>query len=40
VWIAGGLAKGADMDSLIGRCAPRIKAAILVGEDRGLIKQL
>ena len=38
VWIAGGLAKGADMDSLIERCAPRIKAAILVGEDRGLIE--
>jgi UDP-N-acetylmuramoylalanine--D-glutamate ligase len=38
VWIAGGLAKGADMDSLIERCAPRIKVAILVGEDRGLIE--
>jgi UDP-N-acetylmuramoylalanine--D-glutamate ligase len=38
VWIAGGLAKGADMDSLIERCAPRIKAAILIGEDRGLIE--
>jgi UDP-N-acetylmuramoylalanine--D-glutamate ligase len=30
VWIAGGLAKGADMDSLLERCAPRIKAAILI----------
>jgi UDP-N-acetylmuramoylalanine--D-glutamate ligase len=38
VWIAGGLAKGADMDSLLERCAPRIKAAILIGEDRGLIE--
>ena len=38
VWIAGGLAKGADMESLIQRCAPRIKAAILIGEDRGLIE--
>ncbi len=38
VWIAGGLAKGADMDSLIERCAPRIKVAILMGEDRGLIE--
>ena len=38
VWIAGGLAKGADIDSLIERCAPRIKAAILIGEDRGLIE--
>ena len=38
VWIAGGLAKGADMDWLIERCAPRIKAAILIGEDRRLIE--
>lgn len=38
VWIAGGLAKGADMDSLIQRCAPRIKAAILIGTDRNLIE--
>jgi UDP-N-acetylmuramoylalanine--D-glutamate ligase len=38
VWIAGGLAKGADMDSMIQRCAPRVKAAILIGEDRGLIE--
>jgi UDP-N-acetylmuramoylalanine--D-glutamate ligase len=26
------------MDSLIERCAPRIKAAILIGQDRGLIE--
>ena len=38
VWIAGGMAKGADMDSMIQRCAPRMKAAILIGEDRGLIE--
>ena len=38
VWIAGGLAKGADMDSMIQRCAPRIKVAILIGQDRGLIE--
>jgi UDP-N-acetylmuramoylalanine--D-glutamate ligase len=38
VWIAGGLAKGADMDSLVERCAPRIKTAILIGQDRGLIE--
>jgi UDP-N-acetylmuramoylalanine--D-glutamate ligase len=38
VWIAGGLAKGAEMDSLIERCATRLKAAILIGEDRGLIE--
>jgi len=38
VWIAGGLAKGADMDSMVQRCASRMKAAILIGEDRGLIE--
>ena len=37
VWIAGGLAKGADMDSLVQRCKGRIKAAILIGADRHLI---
>ena len=37
IWIAGGLAKGADMNSLIQRCKGRIKAAILIGSDRQLI---
>lgn len=37
VWIAGGLAKGADMSSLIQRCKGRMKAAILIGADRQLI---
>jgi UDP-N-acetylmuramoylalanine--D-glutamate ligase len=37
VWIAGGLAKGADMSSLIQRCKTRIKAVILIGADRQLI---
>ena len=37
IWIAGGLAKGASMDSLVKRAAPRVKAAILIGEDRELI---
>jgi UDP-N-acetylmuramoylalanine--D-glutamate ligase len=37
IWIAGGLAKGASMDELVSRCAPRIKAAILIGQDRELI---
>jgi UDP-N-acetylmuramoylalanine--D-glutamate ligase len=39
VWIAGGLAKGARMDELIQRCNKRIKAAILIGEDREIIAQ-
>jgi UDP-N-acetylmuramoylalanine--D-glutamate ligase len=37
VWIAGGLAKGAAMDELVARVKPRLRAAILIGEDRDLI---
>ena len=37
VWIAGGLAKGASMEPLIERTWSRLKAAILIGEDRELI---
>ena len=37
VWIAGGLAKGADMNSVIQRCKTRIKSVILIGTDRQLI---
>jgi len=37
IWIAGGLAKGAQMQELIQRCRSRIKAAILIGADRELI---
>lgn len=37
VWIAGGLAKGADMSSLVERCKGRIKVVILIGADRQLI---
>lgn len=38
IWIAGGLAKGADIEPLIQRCAARIKVAILIGTDRQLIE--
>ena len=38
IWIAGGLAKGADMNSLVERTKDRIKAVILIGEDRELIE--
>jgi len=38
VWIAGGLAKGADMESLVQRCKGRMKAAILIGQDSVLIE--
>ncbi|MCX6448608.1 MAG: UDP-N-acetylmuramoyl-L-alanine--D-glutamate ligase [Actinobacteria bacterium] len=37
IWIAGGLAKGAQMDELITRCKSRIKVAILIGSDREFI---
>ena len=37
IWIAGGLAKGAQMNDLVTRTKGRIKAAILIGEDRELI---
>ena len=37
IWIAGGLAKGAAMEPLIERCAARIKAAILIGQDASII---
>jgi len=38
IWIAGGLAKGADMSELIKTCAKRIKVAILIGTDRALLE--
>lgn len=37
IWIAGGLAKGSDMRELIAKTKGRIRAAILIGEDRELI---
>ena len=37
IWIAGGLAKGASMDELVEAIAPRIRGAILIGQDRELI---
>ncbi len=37
VWIAGGLAKGASMSALISKTHKRIRAAIIIGQDRELI---
>ncbi len=37
VWIAGGLAKGAEFDDLVADAAGRLKAAVLIGTDRPLI---
>jgi UDP-N-acetylmuramoylalanine--D-glutamate ligase len=38
VWIAGGLAKGADFDSLVAGSAGRLRAVILLGHDREVIR--
>ncbi|MFC9326953.1 UDP-N-acetylmuramoyl-L-alanine--D-glutamate ligase [Kitasatospora sp. NPDC057015] len=38
VWIAGGLAKGAAFDELVQGAAGRLRAAVLIGEDRALIR--
>jgi UDP-N-acetylmuramoylalanine--D-glutamate ligase len=37
IWIAGGLAKGAEMGELVERIKTRVRLAILIGEDRELI---
>jgi UDP-N-acetylmuramoylalanine--D-glutamate ligase len=39
VWIAGGLAKGADMDALVAGAASRLRGAVLIGADRALIRE-
>ena len=38
IWVAGGLAKGAPMEPLVDRVSSRLKAAILIGQDRALIE--
>ncbi|CAM3168540.1 UDP-N-acetylmuramoyl-L-alanine--D-glutamate ligase [Stackebrandtia soli] len=37
VWIAGGQLKGVDVDPLVREAAPRLRGAVLLGEDRALI---
>lgn len=39
VWIAGGLAKGATFDELVQSSAKRLRAAVLMGADRELIRE-
>jgi UDP-N-acetylmuramoylalanine--D-glutamate ligase len=39
VWIAGGLAKGAEFDELVRAAAPRLRGAVLMGADRALIRE-
>ncbi|MER5865644.1 UDP-N-acetylmuramoyl-L-alanine--D-glutamate ligase [Kitasatospora sp. NPDC002040] len=39
VWVAGGLAKGATFDELVQGAAKRLRAAVLIGADRALIRE-
>ena len=39
VWVAGGLLKGADVDDLVAAAAPRLRAVVLIGQDRAQIAQ-
>ncbi|MPY62923.1 UDP-N-acetylmuramoyl-L-alanine--D-glutamate ligase [Streptomyces spongiae] len=39
VWIAGGLAKGATFDELVAKSAKRLRGVVLIGADRGLIRE-
>ncbi|MEU5615038.1 UDP-N-acetylmuramoyl-L-alanine--D-glutamate ligase [Streptomyces sparsogenes] len=39
VWIAGGLAKGATFDELVLASAKRLRGVVLIGADRGLIRE-
>ncbi|MFF3641788.1 UDP-N-acetylmuramoyl-L-alanine--D-glutamate ligase [Streptomyces sp. NPDC002564] len=39
VWIAGGLAKGATFDELVEGAATRLRGVVLIGADRGLIRE-
>jgi UDP-N-acetylmuramoylalanine--D-glutamate ligase len=38
VWIAGGLAKGATFDDLVLRTRDRLRAAVLLGRDRAVVR--
>jgi UDP-N-acetylmuramoylalanine--D-glutamate ligase len=37
VWVAGGLAKGASFDELVRVAAPRLRGAVLLGQDRAIV---
>jgi UDP-N-acetylmuramoylalanine--D-glutamate ligase len=39
VWIAGGLAKGGTFDDVVAKHAARFRAAVLLGQDQGLIAE-
>ncbi|HEU4913387.1 MAG TPA: UDP-N-acetylmuramoyl-L-alanine--D-glutamate ligase [Actinomycetes bacterium] len=39
VWVAGGLAKGARFDEVVATAAGRLRGAVLMGTDRGLVAE-
>ena len=39
VWVAGGLAKGARFDDLVAATRDRLRAAVLIGQDRALVAE-
>jgi UDP-N-acetylmuramoylalanine--D-glutamate ligase len=39
VWVAGGLAKGATFDEVVQGARERLRAAVLMGRDRGLVAE-
>ncbi|MBD0695215.1 UDP-N-acetylmuramoyl-L-alanine--D-glutamate ligase [Streptomyces sp. CBMA123] len=39
VWVAGGLAKGATFDDLVQGAAERLRAVVLIGQDRAVIRE-
>jgi UDP-N-acetylmuramoylalanine--D-glutamate ligase len=39
VWIAGGLLKGADVDELVRQAVPRLRAVVLLGTDRAVLRE-
>ncbi|WP_375485195.1 UDP-N-acetylmuramoyl-L-alanine--D-glutamate ligase [uncultured Jatrophihabitans sp.] len=38
VWVAGGQLKGVDVDPLVAACADRLAGAVLLGQDRELVR--
>ncbi|MDI2126187.1 UDP-N-acetylmuramoyl-L-alanine--D-glutamate ligase [Yinghuangia seranimata] len=38
VWVAGGLAKGAEFDGLVSGAREHLRAAVLIGQDRAVIR--
>lgn len=39
VWVAGGQLKGVDVDGLVAQYAPKLRGAVLIGQDRALVAE-